>query len=124
MSKKNFEMEQLLQEVAEITQSGLPFMEGKEKLEVKGDVLNKTLTVDQYGFMEGEEGEYVAFTVKEFPNHFMYGASVVSEGFKKFDQKFNEEQKEMIMKHGLTILLGERKSANKRNYTTLTFFPK
>lgn len=120
---KKFDVEQLINQVAEITQSGLPFMEGREKLEVKGDVLNKVLTVEQYGFMEGEEGEYVAFTVKEYPKHFMYGASVVSEGFKKFDTKFDEDQKSMIMEHGLTIKLSERKSANKRTYTTLTFFP-
>jgi hypothetical protein len=122
MTKANFDLSQLMNEVAELTKSGLPFMEGREKLE-NSKVLGEVLTVDEYGFMEGEEGEYVAYTVKEYPKNFLYGSSVVSEGFKKFDDKFNEEQKTAILEHGLTMVLGERKSANKRTYTTLTFFP-
>ena len=121
---KNFDFELLVNEVSQITASGLPFMEGKEKLEVKGDILNNTLTVDDYGFLEGEEGEYVVIALKEYPKHFIYGSSVVTQAFKSLDEKFNEEQKAFLLEKGLTFKLSEMLSKNKRKYTKIVFFPK
>lgn len=118
------DFELLEYEVSQITASGLPFMEGKEKLEVKGDVLNNTLTVDDYGFLEGEEGEYVVIALKEYPQHFIYGSSVVTQAFKTLDEKFNEEQKAFLLEKGLTFKLSEMLSKNKRKYTKIVFFPK
>ena len=118
------DFELLVDEVSQITASGLPFMEGKEKLEVKGDVLNNTLTVDDYGFLEGEEGEYVVIALKEYPQHFIYGSSVVTQAFKTLDEKFNEEQKAFLLNKGLTFKLSEMLSKNKRKYTKIVFFPK
>lgn len=116
--------EQLINEVTQITASGLPFMEGKEKLEVKGNILNNILTVDDYGFLEGEEGEYVVIALKEYPNNFIYGSSVVTQAFKTFDEKFNEEEKTFLLEKGLTFKLSEMLSKNKRKYIKIVFFPK
>lgn len=117
-------MENLIKEVSQITASGLLFMEGKEKLEVKGDILNNVLTVDDYGFLEGEEGEYVVIALREYPNHFIYGSSVVTQAFKTLDEKFNDEQKAFLIEQGLTFKLSEMLSKNKRKYTKIIFFPK
>lgn len=116
--------ENLINEVSQITASGLPFMEGKEKIEVKGDILNKVLTVDEYGYLEGEEGEYIVIALKEYPNHFIYGSSVVTQAFKTLDEKFNDEQKAFLLEKGLTFKLNEMMSKNKRKYTKIIFFPK
>lgn len=123
MAKTKFNVEDLFKQVSEITESGLPLMEGKEKLDSK-EILGEVVTVDEYGFMEGEEGEYVVISLQEYPQNFIYGGSVVSEAFKKFDGKFDDEQKKTIIEHGLTFVLEEKKSANKRNYTKITLFPK
>lgn len=119
-------IEQLLQRAGQITVSGLPFMEGKEKLEVslRAKTLNEILTVDEYGYLEGDEGEYVVISLQEYPKNFIYGSSVVTEAFKKFDSQFNEEERTMILEHGLTFRLEECMSKNKRKYTKITFFPK
>jgi len=117
-------LEQLINEVTQITASGLPFMEGKEKLEDKSIVLDRILTVDDYGFLEGEEGEYVVIALREYPNYFIYGSSVVTQAFKTFDEKFDEEQKAFLLEKGLTFKLSEMISKNKRKYTKITFFPK
>lgn len=116
--------ENLINEVQQITASGLPFMEGKEKIEVKGDILNNVLTVDEYGYLEGEEGEYVVIALKEYPNHFIYGSSVVTQAFKTLDEKLNDEQKAFLLEKGLTFKLNEMMSKNKRKYTKIIFFPK
>lgn len=117
-------LEQLINEVQQITASGLPFMEGKEKLEVKGNILNNVLTVDEYGFLEGEEGEYVVIALKEYPQHFIYGPSVVTQAFKTLEETLNEEERAFILDKGLTFKLTEVVSKNKRKYIKLTFFPK
>ena len=124
---KNLEqlnLQQLIDEVTQITASGLPFMEGKEKLEVKGNILDKILTVDDYGFLEGEEGEYVVIALKEYPEHFIYGASVVTEAFKTLDEKLNEGEISLLLEKGLTFKLIEIISKNKRKYIKIIFFPK
>ena len=117
-------LEQLINEVQQITASGLPFMEGKEKLEVKGNILNNVLTVDDYGFLEGEEGEYVVIALKEYPQHFIYGSSVVTQAFKTLEETLDEEERAFILEKGLTFKLTEVVSKNKRKYIKLTFFPK
>jgi hypothetical protein len=116
--------EQLINEVTQITASGLPFMEGKEKLEVKGEILNKVLTVDDYGFLEGEEGEYVVIALKEYPQHFIYGSSVVTQAFKTLEEKLNEEERAFLINQCLTFKLTEVVSKNKRKYIKIVFFPK
>ena len=117
-------LEQLINEAIQITASGLPFMEGKEKLEVKGNVLDIILTVDDYGFLEGEEGEYVVIALKEYPQHFIYGSSVVTQAFKTLEEKLNEEERAFLLEKGLTFKLTEMISKNKRKYIKINFFPK
>ena len=117
-------LEQLINQVSQITASGLPFMEGKEKLEVTGNILNNVLTVDDYGFLEGEEGEYVVIALKEYPQHFIYGPSVVTQAFKTLEETLNEAERAFILEKGLTFKLTEVVSKNKRKYIKLTFFPK
>lgn len=117
-------LEQIIGAVQEITVSGLPIMEGREKLEVKGDILNRTLTVDDYGFLEGDDGQFAVITIKEYPNHFIYGSSVVTGAFLKFEALIPEEDRNKVLQHGLTFRLEEVMSKNKRKYTKITFFPK
>lgn len=107
----------------EITASGLPFMEGKEAIEDKGVILNNTLTVDDYGFLEGEDGEYVVIAIKEYPQNFIFGGSIVTEAFKKLESKVSEEGIKELIDYGLTFKLEESISKNKRKYTKITFFP-
>lgn len=117
-------IQDLLNKVSEITASGLPIMEGKEKLEVKGNVLNSILTVDDYGYLEGEEGEYVVITLQEYPNNFIYGSSVVTQAFKQLDTMLSDEEREVVLGQGLTFRLTEQVSKNKRKYTKIQFMPK
>lgn len=118
-----FDINKLINEVTEITNSGLPLMEGKEKLEIKGDILNLKVTVDEYGYLEGDEGEYVVISLKEYPKHFIYGSSVVTQAFKTLDEKLTNEELTYLLEKGLTFKLTEVMSKNKRKYTKITFFP-
>ena len=109
----------LIKQAQEVTMSGLPFMDGKEKLEVTGEIL----TVDDYGYLEGDDGEYVVISLKEYPHHFIYGGSVVTDAFKKLENKIGAESMVQLIQHGLTFKLSELVSKNKRKYIRILFFP-
>ena len=116
-------IENLIKQAQEVTASGLPLMEGRENLEVSGEVLNNTLTVDDYGYLEGDDGEYVVIALKEYPKHFIYGGSVVTDAFKKLEGKVGTDGMTALIEHGLTFKLNEMTSKNKRRYIRISFFP-
>lgn len=115
--------ENLIKKVQLITESGLPLMEGKEKISVD-NVIGQVLTVSDYGFLNGEEGEYVVISIKEYPTNFIYGSSVVTQAFKNLDEQLTDEELVKILDEGLTFKLTTLVSKNKRKYTKITFFPK
>ena len=114
---------ELIKQAQEVTMSGLPFMDGREKLEVTGEVLNNTLTVDDYGYLEGDDGDYVVISLREYPKHFIYGGSVVTDAFKKLEEKIGAENMAQLIQYGLTFRLSELISKNKRKYIRISFFP-
>lgn len=117
-------LELLLKKAQSITENGLPFMEGKTQIEVDGNLLNNPLTVDNYGYMKGEHGEYVVISLKEYPEHFIFGSSVVTQAFKNLDENLSEEEIEYLIEKGFTFRLEKVKSRNKKVYTKIIFFPK
>ena len=114
---------ELIKQAQEVTKSGLPFMDGREKLEITGEVLNNILTVDDYGYLDGDDGNYVVISLKEYPKHFIYGGSVVTDAFKKLEEKIGAENMAQLIQHGLTFRLSELISKNKRKYVRISFFP-
>ena len=123
-------IELLIKQAQEITASGLPFMEGKEKLEVEGAILNSILTVAEYGYMEGineqtgDKEDYVVIALKEYPKNFIYGSSVVTQAFKTLEAKFDEDSLQTLLDFGITFRLSKQISkTTKRKYTKIEFFP-
>ena len=114
---------ELINQAKEVTASGLPFMDGREPIKVEGKILNNILTVDDYGYLEGDDGEYVVIALKEYPQHFIYGGSVVTDAFKKLEGKIGVDNMGLLIEHGLTFRLSELVSKNKRKYTRISFFP-
>lgn len=112
----------LKSKIKEITASGLPFMEGRTQLDVD-KILGQTVTVEEYGYLRGDNGDYVVLVLEEYPQFFMYGASVVTQAFKELDEMLTPKEKEEVLKEGLTFSIEERKSKNKFTYHKITFFP-
>lgn len=113
-----------LKEMAKEMTLSLPLMENR----VKGDldrIVNANMIINEYGFLtdtdkNGNSKEYVAFTVKEDPETFYFGGQVLTEHMKEFeDGGYHAE----IVKEGLPVLLGKKKSKNGREYTTVEFYP-
>lgn len=96
---------------------GIEFMEGKSKGDSK-DILNKSLTIIDFDFIDGEDGEYAVFITAEIKDNFFFGGSVITKALKEL-----EENKAEVRAEGLPIMLVERKSKKNRKYTSVVFYP-
>lgn len=102
----------------------LPFMEGKDKGDL-GRIVDTNVTIVEYGFLhdtndDGSDKDYVCFMVKEDPQNFYFGGQVLTENMHELDE---EGYGDAIRKEGLPVLFSKKKSKNKREYTTVTFYP-
>lgn len=98
----------------------LPFMEGREKGDVK-ELVGSVSTITDYGFLPNEAGEaYVVFTVKERAKKFYFGGTVLTD---RLTQLEAEGYHDAIVAEGLPVLLTEKKSKNGRFFTNADFFP-
>ena len=114
-----------LREVAKSLQNSLPFMEGREKGELKR-LYDDNFTIREYGFMKdsdektGEDKDYACFIVDEDEQNFYFGGQVLTEHLQELDNLGYHEE---VNKEGLPVRFGLKKSKNKREYTTVTFYP-
>lgn len=108
----------LKQRAAEMSTS-LPIMEGKTKGDTS-DLIGTIVTIDNFDFLNGDNGKFAVFTVKEDPDLFYFGGMVLSDHLTQLaDDGYLEE----IQKEGLPMLLTKKKSKNKQMYTNVTFYP-
>ena len=108
---------ELIKKAQEITASGLPFMEGKEKVELEDGSL---YVVKNYGYLESEDGEFV---VLADDTTFAFGGSVITDTFKKLDATLDGTEIAELLADGIEIGIKKKKSKNKRDYTTCELFP-
>lgn len=98
-------------------------MEGREKA---GKLpMGSEVHVDNYGYIDGEKGEYVVLSLVEFPGHFFFGGTVVTEKFQDIDKMFESAtEKELQLKETIPVAFMEKSNkAGKRDYVTCVFFP-
>lgn len=123
MTKPNETKRMSLQDRAKEFSILLPFMEGKEKGEMDR-IVGEPFTINNFGFLQdnsdGVVKEYVCFTVAEDTQHFYFGGQVLTENLKELEE---DGYREEIEKEGLPVLFDKKKSKNKREYTTVTFYP-
>lgn len=111
-------MKDLRQFTAELSNS-LPFMEGRDKGDFKS-LLGQKVTIRNFGFMNDEDGDYVCFTVDEDEKRFYFGGMVLTEQMHKMDE---EGYREAIESEGLPVMFNEKKSKNKKTYTSVEYYP-
>lgn len=99
----------------------LPFMDGREKGDVK-NLLGQVTTITDYGFIPNEAGEaYVCFIVKERSKEFYFGGTVLTDRLTKLDE---EGFGDAIREEGLPVLMTEAKGKkSNRTYTNVEFYP-
>jgi hypothetical protein len=110
-------MKTSLKDRAKQLSNTLPFMETREKADLK-DLHGKEITVTDYGFLTGDDGDFACFTIKEDKENFYFAGGVLTQHLKTFeDEGYHAE----IVKEGLKIKLYEKVSKNKKTYTAVEF---
>lgn len=97
----------------------LPFMEGRDKADVK-ELIGTVNTITDYGFLTSEDGDYAVFIVKERAKSFYFGGTVLTDQLQQLEAEGYHEE---IVTEGLPMLLTEKKSKNNRTYMNVEFYP-
>ena len=117
----NETMKKSLKERAKEFDIQLPLMEGREKGETD-ELIATVCTIKEYGFLPNEAGEpYAVFTVKEIPDKFFFGGSVLTARLTELEA---DGYHNVIVEEGLPVLMTKAKSKkNKREYVNVEFYP-
>ena len=98
---------------------GIKFMEGRTKGET-AELLGKPVTIIDFDFLDGTDGLYVVFIVKEIKDSFFFGGSVLTKDL----QLLNDEEAAELRKTGLPVIMYEAKSKKTgRKYISVKFYP-
>lgn len=109
-----------LRELAAELQATLPLMEGRDKQD-QDDLIGEIVTIDDFDFMHSAKGDYVAYTVKEYPKSFFFGGVVLTDAMQKMELSGARGQ---IQVEGLPMLLTKKKAKDsKQTYTAVKFYP-
>lgn len=109
---KTFEME------------GIPFMEGRTLAKDFKDILGVVVKITDYGFINGDDGEYTVFIVEDNDKEFYASGKVLTQDLHTLEESIGvDEFKAAVKEEGLEVLFGRKKSKNNREYTTVKLFP-
>lgn len=108
-----------LKELAQSMTTILPFMEGKTKADQK-DLIGEIVTIREYGFMAGDNGDFAVFTTDEYPDKFFFAGQVLTKHLKAIDDAGYHDD---TVAEGLPTLFSVKKSKNKMIYTNVSFYP-
>lgn len=100
------------------SREGIPFMKDRTKGELN-EILNQNVTIRDFDFIEGKEGEYVVFIIDEVKDSFFFGGSILTSNL----ADLTPEEKEEVKSAGLPVMFYEKKSKNNRRYIGATFYP-
>ena len=116
----NETMKKSLKDRAKEFSVNLPFMEGREKADVK-ELIGTINTIDEYGFLSGDDGDYAVFTVKERAGKFYFAGMVLTDQLQQLEAEGYHEE---INAEGLPVLLTEKKAKKgNRTYVNVEFYP-
>lgn len=101
------------------TQANSEIMEGRDKGDMSA-ILNLDLTIIDYDFLSGDNGEYTVLLFQGEDKHFFFGGKVITDLLKELD---TGGFKETIQTEGLPVQFSSKKSKKGRFYTNATLFP-
>lgn len=70
---------------------GIPFMEGRDKGNIF-DILGETLHIVDFGFINGDNGEYAVFLTREHDDVFYFGNAVITDMLKEIQRDGMESE--------------------------------
>lgn len=68
---------------------GIPFMEGRTKVDTVCDV---EMHLVDYAFLSGDNGDYAVMLFAEYPQNFMFGNKIITSDLKQIESDLGKEQ--------------------------------
>lgn len=100
----------------EFNNDGIPFMDGKDKGE-RSEILDRPLHMDDFGFINGSDGEFAVMHFAEIPDKFFFGNSIITEMLHKVNAA---SMKAHLAEQAITFTLKTSKET-KREYMAFRF---
>ena len=94
---------------------GVPFMDNRDKGEFS-DLIGKQLHIDQFGFIQGKDGEYPVIAFSEIADKFFFGNAIIGEMLRTVQADGMEKE---LAKQVITF--DKRKSKSGRDYYGYSF---
>lgn len=113
----------LISKIQEVANGNtIDFMVGRDKAE-HNLPLNKLVTIENYDYLPGDNGEFAVVIFKEDNQHFYFMGSVVTDKLKKIDDALLPSEKDEILEDGIECVFLQKTSKSKRTYMDVIFFP-
>ena len=100
----------------EVTKNeGIPFMEGREKGTLP---IGTPATINDWGYIKGDDGEYSVISLRETPKQFYFGGSIITKNLKAFEELAEENGVDLatVKNEGIQVIFNKEKSKNNREY--------
>lgn len=72
---------------------GVPFMEGRKKGSIMGQLLGSELHINDYGFINGSKGEYAVLSFTGIDGLFFFGNKIITEDLKQMQLDLGSKEK-------------------------------
>lgn len=98
---------------------GIPFMDGADKIDIPQ---GENLTITDYGFIHGEDGDFAVLQFAEYKNAFAFGNSIITEDIKQMEKDFSSKSDVLAELAKVTVVFTKRKNkSGKREYMAVEF---
>lgn len=94
---------------------GIPFMDGAEKGE-KEELLGEWLHIEDFGFINGENGDFAVLQIRERPGKFYFGNQIITEMLQRVNA---DSMKQHLAENAIKFTM--RTSEKGRDYMTFEF---
>lgn len=97
-------------------QRGIDFMEGRDRQELSTLCTGEPFHIEEFAFLTGEQGDYAVFTIKEMPEYFYFGNSVVTDVLTQVrDDVMSDELP------NVSVVFEHKTSKKNREYIAMSF---
>lgn len=95
--------------------AGVPFMDGATKFNVR-NIVGETVHLCDYGFIEGEKGEFIVMAFREYPSCFAFGNSIMTGDIREMEQDFGSKDAVLEVLAKVAITFEFKTSKKNREY--------
>lgn len=98
---------------------GIPFMDNAKKIDIPQ---GEELTITDYGFIHGEDGDFAVLQFAEYKKSFAFGNSIITEDLKEMENDFSSKSDVLAQLANVKLVFSKRKNkSGKREYMAVEF---